>query len=76
MQENAEATRLWFTPEEAKEILGFGRTKMYELLRGGVIKAVKFGHHWRIPAAELDPEAIIERLGNCPKPEEAGLSQR
>lgn len=76
MQEASEPTRLWYTPEEAKEILHFGRTKMYELLRAGAIKAVKFGGAWRIPASEVDPAVIFNRLAARTTIEGAGVSQR
>lgn len=76
MQEGLEPTKLWYTPEEAKGILHFGRTKMYELLRAGAVRAVKFGSEWRIPASEVDPAVIFNRLAAQPVEKRAGVSHR
>lgn len=43
-----------YTPEEVAEILKIGRTKVYELLRRGVIRSVKVGALRRVPASALD----------------------
>jgi excisionase family DNA binding protein len=41
--------KLLFTAEEAAEIIGVGRTKMYELLRVGAVRSVRIGRCRRIP---------------------------
>jgi excisionase family DNA binding protein len=46
--------KLLLTAGEAAEILGIGRTKVYELLRVGAIESVRVGASRRIPAAALD----------------------
>jgi excisionase family DNA binding protein len=46
--------RLLLTPEAAAEIIGVGRTKLYELLRSGAIESVRIGRARRIPADALE----------------------
>jgi excisionase family DNA binding protein len=41
--------RLLLTPEEVAEMLGIGRTKVYELMRLGLIESVKIHGCRRIP---------------------------
>jgi excisionase family DNA binding protein len=48
-----ELPRLLLTPEEAAHTLGVGRTKLYELLRKGLLTSVMIGGSRRIPAAAL-----------------------
>jgi excisionase family DNA binding protein len=45
--------KLLFTAEEAAEIIGVGRTKMYELLRIGAVRSVRIGRCRRIPRDAL-----------------------
>jgi excisionase family DNA binding protein len=45
--------RLLLTPEAAAEIIGVGRTKLYELLRVGAIESVRIGRARRVPADAL-----------------------
>ena len=45
--------RLLLTPEYAAELLGVGRTKLYELLRTGAIESVRIGPARRTPADAL-----------------------
>jgi len=45
--------RLLLTPTEAAETLGIGRSKLYELLRAGVVESVRIGTARRIPADAL-----------------------
>lgn len=47
-------SRLLLTPEDAAEIIGVGRTKLYELLRSGAIESVRIGRARRIPVDALD----------------------
>jgi excisionase family DNA binding protein len=41
------------TPTEAAETLGIGRSKLYELMRAGVVESVLIGTARRIPAEAL-----------------------
>ena len=45
--------KLLLTPEEAADVLSIGRSKLYELLRDGVIRSVRIGSCRRIPASVL-----------------------
>jgi excisionase family DNA binding protein len=45
--------KLLLTPEETAEVMGIGRTKLYELLRAGVIDSVQIGACRRVPVAAL-----------------------
>lgn len=46
-------TRLLLTPTEAAEALGIGRSKLYELIRSGVVESVRIGAARRIPEDAL-----------------------
>jgi excisionase family DNA binding protein len=54
------STRLLLTPTEAAQALGIGRSKLYELLRDGVVPSVTIGACRRIIADDL--RAVIESL--------------
>jgi excisionase family DNA binding protein len=45
--------KLLLTPEEVAEALGIGRTKVYELMRLGLIESVKIDGCRRIPTAAV-----------------------
>ncbi len=45
--------KLLLTAEETAEVLGIGRSKVYELLRAGIIQSVRIGACRRIPAAAV-----------------------
>lgn len=45
--------KLLLTPDEAARVLGIGRSKLYELLRAGVVESVRIGTCRRVPAAAL-----------------------
>jgi excisionase family DNA binding protein len=45
--------RMLLTPTEAAETLGIGRSKLYELMRAGVVESVLIGTARRIPAEAL-----------------------
>lgn len=47
-------TRLLLTPTEAAEALGIGRSKLYELMRAGLLESVRIGAARRVPAAALE----------------------
>ena len=46
-------TKLLLTPEEAAQVLGIGRTKVYELLLSNALESVKIGASRRIPTDAL-----------------------
>lgn len=52
--------KLLLTPTEAARTLGIGRSKLYELLRSGLIESVLIGSARRIPSDALD--AYVDRL--------------
>jgi excisionase family DNA binding protein len=52
--------RLLLTPEEVAEMLGIGRTKIYELMRLGLIESVKIHGCRRIPTDAV--RDYVERL--------------
>ena len=41
------------TVEDLAAALGIGRNKAYEAVRTGEVKALRFGHRWLIPRAEI-----------------------
>ena len=45
--------RLLFRPEEAAELLGIGRTTVYQAMRCGQLDSVRIGTARRIPAAAM-----------------------
>ncbi len=45
--------RLLLTPTEAAQALGIGRSKLYELMRSGVVESVRIGTARRVPADAL-----------------------
>lgn len=51
--------KLLLTPDEAAEVLGIGRSKLYQLMRAGTVASVRIGSCRRIPAASL-PELIAQ----------------
>lgn len=53
MSEMVESVRLLFRPEEAAEVLGLGRTKVYELIASGELRSVKIGSARRVSAVAL-----------------------
>jgi len=53
--------KLLYTPMEAAEQLGVGRTMLFQLLRDGRLKSVKVDRKRLIPGAELE-RFVAERL--------------
>ena len=45
--------RLLLKPEEAAELLGVGRSRVYDLMRAHLLLSVKIGRSRRVPAASL-----------------------
>lgn len=52
--------KLLLTPEEAADVIGIGRSKLYDLLRAGRIESVRIGGSRRVPRMAL--EEYVERL--------------
>jgi excisionase family DNA binding protein len=52
--------KLLLTPREAADVLGIGRSKLYELLRTGVVPSVHIGRCRRIAAHDL--AAVVDNL--------------
>jgi excisionase family DNA binding protein len=52
--------KLLLTAEETAEVLGIGRTKVYELIRLGLLESVKIHGSRRIPTAAV--RNYVERL--------------
>ena len=45
--------RLLLTPTEAAQAIGLSRSKLYELMAGGLIESVVIGRCRRVPVAAL-----------------------
>lgn len=45
--------KLLLTPHEAAQVLGIGRSKLYQLMRAGTVASVRLGSCRRIPASTL-----------------------
>ena len=52
--------KLLLTIAEAAQLLGLGRSKVYELIASGAIESVRIGRARRVPASAL--ERFIEAL--------------
>lgn len=52
--------RKLYRVEEAAQLLGVGRTRVFDLIKLGELRSVKIGGSRRIPAAALDE--YVERL--------------
>ncbi|SQE00611.1 MULTISPECIES: helix-turn-helix domain-containing protein [unclassified Parafrankia] len=53
-------TKLLLTVDEAAQLLGLSRAKLYQLMKTGAIASVSIGRLRRIPADELS--AYVDRL--------------
>jgi excisionase family DNA binding protein len=53
-------TRLLLRPEEAAEVLGIGRSKLYALLAAGEVESVHIGSCRRVPIEGL--HRYVDRL--------------
>jgi excisionase family DNA binding protein len=65
-QESA-VTKLLLTPEEAANVLGIGRTKVYELMLTNALESVKIGASRRIPAEALGTFVASLRMPRAAK---------
>ena len=52
--------KLLLSPEEAAEILGVGRTTVYDLMRLKLLQSVKIGRYRKIPAEAC--RDLVDRL--------------
>jgi excisionase family DNA binding protein len=66
--------KLLLTPEEAAEVLGIGRTKVYALISDGDLLSVRIGNSRRVPRdavdefiARLEDEARLELHERMPR---------
>jgi excisionase family DNA binding protein len=66
--------KLLLTPEEAAEVLGIGRTKVYALIADGDLLSVRIGNSRRVPRdavdefiARLEDEARLELHERTPR---------
>ena len=64
--------KLLLTPTEAAAALGIGRSKLYELMRTGVVTSVRIGGCRRVPAASL--AALVARLAGDNRAPAAGAA--
>jgi len=53
-------TSLLLKPEEAAEVLGVGRSTVYELMRAGTLRSVLIGRSRRVPREAV--EAFVDNL--------------
>ncbi len=51
--------KLLLTPSEAAQVLGIGRSTLYQFMRAGTVASVRIGSCRRIPAASL-PDLIAQ----------------
>jgi excisionase family DNA binding protein len=59
-EEEDDVPRLLLTPTEAAAALGIGRSKLYELLKSGVVPSITIGACRRIVASDLAD--VVEHL--------------
>ena len=57
--------RLLVRPEEAAEVLGISRARLYELLAAGVIPSIRVGRSRRVPADALRAWVASERAAQA-----------
>jgi excisionase family DNA binding protein len=48
------ADRLLLRPEEVAELIGVGRTKVWELIGLGLIRSIKIGNSRRVPCIVVE----------------------
>jgi len=61
--------KLLLTPVEAGHVLGIGRSKIYELMRAGILRSVRLDNCRRIPVDDL--VALVEQLRDAAAPSSA-----
>jgi excisionase family DNA binding protein len=55
--------KLLLKPVEAAEVLGIGRTKLFELLGSGALESVQIGHCRRVPFDAVEGFLVRLRAG-------------
>ncbi len=58
--------RLLLRPDEAAELLGVGRSKIYALLASGEVPSVRVGHSVRVPLQALRQWVVSRSKGSGP----------
>lgn len=56
--------RLLLRPNEAADLLGVGRSKIYELIAAGDVPSIKIGKSLRVPVAALE-QWVAERAASA-----------
>lgn len=66
---------LLLKPEEVAECLNIGRSKVYELMRAGVLESVRIGARRRVPRTAVDAyiEHLREQTVACRRPAVAAM---
>ena len=59
--------KLLLTPTEAADVLGIGRSKVYELMRAGTLPSIRIDGCRRVPLEDLT--AMVARLRRTPSGE-------
>ena len=69
--------RLLLKPSEVVELLGIGRSKLYELVSEGQIPHVRIGRCIRIPSQSIEPWISAQLKGEAfmPAPNAEGVKQ-
>ncbi len=57
--------RLLYRPEDAAQVLGIGRSKVFELMAAGQLRSVQLGRSRRIPESALR-DFVAELEGRSP----------
>jgi excisionase family DNA binding protein len=58
--------KLLLRPDEAAELLGLGRSKLYALLKSGALPSVRLGGAVRVPAEALRRWVAQQTTGTSP----------
>lgn len=68
--------KLLLRPDQAAEVLGIGRSKVYALLADGTLPSVRVGKSVRVPAAELQSWVREHASRRTAAPQVAEAEQR
>ena len=55
--------KMLLKPQEAQEVLGLGRSRVYEMLATGELPSIRIGHSIRIPVKALDEWIEKQQFG-------------
>ena len=61
-EKGTDMEKLLLTPEEAAEVIGVSRSKVYDLMRTQELESVRIGGSRRVPTAAI--EEFVSRLRN------------